>query len=477
MRLRFLYNAGFILLVNLTIKPFWIFAIDRQVQNLAGPEAYGAYYALLNFSLLLGALLDAGLANYNARQVAIQREKGLRHLPELLGLKLSLFAAYLIITLGGALLLGYRGTLFYWLLIICLNQGLSFLNSYLRSNIAGLQLFKLDGLLGVLDKLLMSLGALPLLWGNYYLSGILMLDFILIQSLAYASSSLVLLLLLRSKTKVGISIVWKRQRFTLRATLPYALLGILMGLYTKIDAVLLVQLLPDGNYAAGIYAAGYRLLDAVSMVPVLISGILLPQFAHLLSQKSLEPAFVRTAALLLGAIAFITAIIGWQHAPLIMDLLYHHQDVDQYQVFSLLMWAFVPLSLNYVFGTLLTAAGKLPLMNYLAVAGLLLNVGLNYGLIPSLGAAGAAIATLATQTLVFSLQFIACYRLFSWKFDLAFALRLLFASLSLLLITQIKLFDDWQAMLFNGLLAILILLLWFGQPVYQRLKSFRIGGN
>lgn len=102
MRLRFLYNAGVVLLLNLTVKPFWIFAIDRQVQNQAGPEAYGQYYALLNFSLLLSTLLDAGLSNFNTRRVAMQQKEGATALHNLLGLKFQLFVAYLLLTMGAA---------------------------------------------------------------------------------------------------------------------------------------------------------------------------------------------------------------------------------------------------------------------------------------------------------------------------------------------------------------------------------------
>lgn len=468
MRLQFLHNAGFILLVNLTVKPFWIFAIDRQVQNQAGPEGYGAYYALVNFSLLLSALLDAGLANYNAREVAIKPETGLAQLPQLLGLKSLLFAGYMAITLASAVLLHYPQAALFWLLLICINQGINFLNTYLRSNLAGLHLFKLEGALGALDKLLMSVGALPLIFGHYYLSGTLLLDFILVQTMAYGLTSLVLLAILAKRMQLGIRFSLPQQAKIVRATLPFALLGIIMGLYTKLDAVMLENLLEKGAYAAGIYAAGYRLLDAASMVPVLLSGILLPQFARMLSKNEVQPNFVRTVALLLGGLSFVVALSCWSYSGPIMQWLYTHVDPVQEEVFALLMLSFIPLSLNYVFGTLLTAGGRMKLMNLLAVAGLGLNLLLNFWLIPILGAKGAAIATLATQSFIFGAQWLSCYRWQKWQFDAWFALRLLgFISTALLTNHFLRLLSTGWGLVGSLATGGLLLLLFFGKPVYQ----------
>ncbi|MDP2188876.1 MAG: polysaccharide biosynthesis C-terminal domain-containing protein [Sphingobacteriaceae bacterium] len=472
MRLKFLHNIGFVLLVNLTVKPFWIFAIDRQVQNLAGPEVYGSYYALLNFSLLLSALLDVGISNYNARRVAIQREAGMSDLPQLLGMKSLLFGLYLLFNLGAASFLNYPPIALWWLLLISINQGLHFLNTYLRSNLAGLQLFKLDGLVGVLDKLLMSLGALPLILGHSYGSGHLITDFILVQMAAYLLSSSFLLLLLGRKTPIGLRIEPKAQWHLLKQTLPFATLGILMGLYTKIDAVMLEALLPNGAYAAGIYAAAYRLLDAMAMVPILMSGVLLPQFSSLLAKRELTPSFARTAALLLGGIGFLSALVLLLHGDFLLAALYTHNSPTQTRVFQWLMLSFIPLSLNYVFGTLLTAAGSMKLMNLLALGGLGINLLLNAWLIPQAGAIGAAIATLSTQIFILVGQYLSCHQRFQWRTDLRFVFRIAaFLLLSLGMAYYLPFPKSLWSLALCGLLGVAMLLLFFGQPIYQRLKA------
>src|SRR5690606_8026325 len=70
MQRKFITNLALLLLLNLLIKPFWIFGIDRTVQNMLGAEVYGKYYALLNFSFLLNILLDAGITNFNNKNIS-----------------------------------------------------------------------------------------------------------------------------------------------------------------------------------------------------------------------------------------------------------------------------------------------------------------------------------------------------------------------------------------------------------------------
>ena len=56
MQRKFLTNLGLLLFLNLLIKPFWIFGIDRTVQNTVGVEEYGFYFVVFNFSFLFNII-------------------------------------------------------------------------------------------------------------------------------------------------------------------------------------------------------------------------------------------------------------------------------------------------------------------------------------------------------------------------------------------------------------------------------------
>ena len=70
--LSFFKGLSWLIVLNLLVKPVWIFFIDRQVQNIVGHELYGKYFALLNLSYVLYFLSDAGLSSMlNQRMASI----------------------------------------------------------------------------------------------------------------------------------------------------------------------------------------------------------------------------------------------------------------------------------------------------------------------------------------------------------------------------------------------------------------------
>ena len=136
------------------------------------------------------------------------------------------------------------------------------------------------------------------------------------------------------------------------------------------------------------------------------------------------------------------------------------------------MLSFIPLSMNYVFGTLLTAASSMRRMNFLALGGLGINLLLNIWLIPVKGAVGAAMATGLTQLFILAGQFLSCYHSFKWQIDKRFMLRIgLFLVLTLSLFAWLDFEKNGQSLLLSSALDLLLLLLFFGQPIYQRLKA------
>jgi len=80
------------------------------------------------------------------------------------------------------------------------------------------------------------------------------------------------------------------------------------------------------------------------------------------------------------------------------------------EVLSVLLWAAVGTGLVYIYGSYLLAIERVDLINWLGGGALLLNVGINYALIPTLGALGAAAATVATHTALAGAEYLLCRR-------------------------------------------------------------------
>jgi O-antigen/teichoic acid export membrane protein len=417
MQRKFLSNLAFLLLVNLLIKPLWIFGVDRTVQNEVGADSYGLYFAIFNFSFLFSMLLDFGINSFNNR--AIAQHEGLlsKLLPNIFLTKWLLALIYVIVTAISALALNFDSEQMHLLWFMIVNQVLISFILYFRSNLSALHLFKVDALLSVLDKALMIAIIGILLWGNIMKEPFRIEWLVYGQTGALAVTALVSLMIVMTKAG-GMSLKWDSSAFwrILRLSFPFALLGVLMSIYSRIDAVMIERMLgARGDEEAGIYAASYRILDFFSMTGFAFATILLPMFARMIKRKEDVSNLIAVSGRLILSISVIVVCTCYFYSHDIMYLLYTGATDYWARMFGWLMVSFIGVSAAYIFGTLLSARGSIWQMNAMAVGSVLLNIGLNLVLIPKNAALGATVATVITQLLAAAVQVLICIRLFRFN--------------------------------------------------------------
>ncbi len=422
------FRSLFLLLfLNLLIKPFWILGIDRNVQLSVGEANYGLYASLFSFSLLLQIILDPGLHTHTNKMLAQNPSLLSKYISSFIPLKLILCAVYIIISLIFGLILGYHGFSIYLLFLLLFNQVLASIILYFRANLAGLHLFRIDSIVSVLDRTLMIIFCSFLLWGGVLHQSLKIEWFIYAQTFAYFITAIFALVLVFKHSayfKPRINILFLR--VILRESYPYALLGILMTIYTRIDVIMIERMLPKGALEAGTYYKAYRLLDAFNMVAFLFATILLPVFSGMIKRKEPLQHTVSTTYSLLMIPSFLLALTSFYYRNEIMHLLYHNSS-DHYlgMVFGCLMFTQLAISTVYIYGTLLTANGNIRFLNISSGAGVLVNVILNFVLIRQYGALGAVFATLGTQIIVSGVQMYKAHQLFGMHVPLNVALRTL----------------------------------------------------
>ena len=179
-----------------------------------------------------------------------------------------------------------------------------------------------------------------------------------------------------------------------------------MSIYYRIDGILINQLLTDGHREAGIYAAGYRIYDAISNILILFGNILLPLYARYSDNKIMLTQLSKYAFYCVLFICVFTILTGYYFRFDVIDLLYHRQDIYWVQIYLLLLGSILGIGSVYIYGSLLTAAGKIKTINIMVSIGVMVNVGLNLYLIPEYKALGAAMSFLITQSLMGVLHFI-----------------------------------------------------------------------
>lgn len=426
MRYKFLSNLILVLLLNLLIKPFWIFGIDRKVQEEVGAEVYGSYFALFSFSFLFNILLDVGITYYNNKSIAEDREKLKQYFSGIISVKVLLGIIYVLVSLVVANVIGYSSEQLWLIVVLLFNQFLVSMIYYVRSNISGLHHFTADSIISTLDRLLLIVFCGLVLWTNTTGLSMNIELFVYAQTGAYLTTFVVALVFLLTKSgKLNLSFNAELSLEILRKSIPYAVLVLLMTLYTRMDAVMIERLLPDGKTQAGIYAQGYRFLDALNMVAFLFAGLLLPIFSKMLSDNDDVRPMTILAAKLLVFPAMVVVFLCSLFAHDIIEMVYSSNIEDASKVFEILIITFLPIASNYIFGTLLTANGSLKQLNLISSGSLVLNLVLNFMLIPKYGAYGAAIATVGTQSLAAFLQFFAAKNMFSISLNVTVIFKLM----------------------------------------------------
>ncbi len=449
MKRKFVTNLALLLFLNLLVKPFWMFGIDRKVQNVLGAGEYGLYFSLFSLSILLNILLDAGIVNFNNRSIARNPDLLGEYLSKIVPLKLTLAVFYAIVVLLTGFILGYDAIRFKILGVLILNQFLLSFILYLRSNISGLHYFRTDSIISVTDRILMIAICSVLLWGHVTDRPFRLEWFIYAQTASYLVTVFIALaIVLYHSGRVRFEFRWRYGLQILRQSYPFAILILLMSFFNRVDTVMMARMLPDGDVQAGIYAQGFRILDAASMFAFLFAGLLLPIFSKMIKQGQDIGAMLKLSYSLVIIPALTLGLVSLFYSRNMIGLLYHEHVDYSSTVYRILIFGFTFISTSYIFGTLLTANGSLKQLNLLAAFTVALNLTLNLLLIPRYKALGAAMASVTSQGFYAIGQIVLTSLMFRLKPDF----RLIFR---FLIFITVMLLAGWQ-------ISMLITVWWHG---------------
>lgn len=479
MQRKFILNLILIIFINLLIKPLYIFGVELHVQNLLGSNNYGLYYSLFNLSFILSIIIDPGITNYNNRHIAQNEHLLSASFSKITLTKLILSGVYILCIIIYAISIGYNA--FEWQLcsLLVLGQIFNSFTLYNRSNLAGLHLFKTDTFISILDKLLMIGFCAPFLYFSFYQEYFDIRMFVFLQTISFGGSALISFYFVKKHTHFfEFNIKWNEIVQVLKNSYPFAILASLMLVYSKADTVLIKELYHNGNEQVGIYAAAYRLIDALNMIAVLFSGLLYPIFARMIKEKHDISGLVSTAFSILVLPSIVLAIFSMMNANAILTFLSDNHALESAGIFEVIIFTFVFICSGYVFGTLLTANGNIRLLNQIAFIGVLINLILNVLFIPQYGAIASAYISILTYGFVTTTQLFFSFKIFHFKLKVK---TLGLASLSAILIYLLYYFVNqidivWFWKLGVGIGAS-ILILWFCRLLPFRELTALLKGN
>lgn len=187
------------------------------------------------------------------------------------------------------------------------------------------------------------------------------------------------------------SLEWAKK--LLKHAFPLLLSGMVLMIYLRIDQVMLGML--SDKTEVGLYAAAVRIAEVWYFVPTVIISSLFPRLVEL--QGSDLPRFHENIQKLYSAMVFIgyaVAVPVTFLAPVIVTLLFGVTYQAAATQLSVLIWAGLFANISVARNAYLVANNMGRSMFWTTLSGAIINVLLNFVLIPSWGGLGASFATI-----------------------------------------------------------------------------------
>lgn len=366
--------------------------VGIYVARYLGPQRFGLLNYAMSFVGLFSVLATLGLDQIAVREFIKEPAERESILGTLFGLKLSgaLVALGLIF-----FALSFTGNdpqtnlLIFIIAAGLIFQSFNIIDFYFQSQVVSkyvvfAQVFQL--VISSVIKISMVLLKADLLW----FALVILCDSVIL------AAGLLYFLHLRHK---GLFLSWRFDvvlaKRLLKESWPLALSGLAVTVYMKIDQVMIKEMM--NAEAVGLYAVAVRLSEVWYFLPAIILKSLFPAIISIRENHE-EIYTVRLQQLhdMLSSVAFIIAVLIFFFSKDIIVLLFGEQFLGADAILAVHIWAGILVFPGNVRAYLIVIENKQLVALVFRSIGAIINVILNYMLIPRFGAIGAAWATLAS---------------------------------------------------------------------------------
>jgi O-antigen/teichoic acid export membrane protein len=178
----------------------------------------------------------------------------------------------------------------------------------------------------------------------------------------------------------------------LKDSWPLMMSGIAVMIYMRVDQIMLDLMV--GDHEVGIYSAAVRLAEVWYFIPMIVASSVFPSIVE--AKKMSEELFLDRLQKFYNGMALISYLIVLPVTILadwVINLLFGLPYSRAGLMLAILIWSLVFVSLGVARSTFLTTMNWTKVHLITVSAGCVVNVGLNFLLIPRYGGTGAAIAS------------------------------------------------------------------------------------
>lgn len=382
----------------------WLFAdrILRMSANLfvgvwlarhLGVEQYGLFNYAIAFVALFASIANLGLDNIVIRQLVHDPENKTEILGTTFCLRLLGSISSALLAIICAFLLPQNDSVTIWLIVILATttvfRAFDTIDLWFQSQVSSKYTVIAKNtafiIVTIFKIILISIQAPLLAFGGAVLAEFSLAALGLIVVYNFEGNSL-------SLWRWNLSIA----QSLLKESWSLILSGLTIIIYMKIDQIMLGQII--GNSAVGIYSAAAKISEVWYFIPTAISSSVAPKL-YKFKEESETIYYRRLKQLikLLVVLAFVIALPMTFISGNLINLLFGQSYIAAGSILAIHVWACIFVFMGIASSPWFVAEGLTHFSLRRTLAGAIINIVLNFLMIPKYGGVGAAIATVISQ--------------------------------------------------------------------------------
>jgi len=365
-----------------------------------GPYSLGQYTLAVTIVGVIGLFSNFGILPVLNRAIAKSEKKTSIYLGNALGIKLFIsFPLLFLITILVVIVLDYSMDTIYVIILIIIYNTLLSLISYAGAALVSLHRNDIVLKLNVINKSASLFFAFILLFFGstleYLLYAFIIISFLSFLYSFYEIKNLIL--------NFNILFNFRFINKFIYVSFPLVFASAAEFISLKVDTIFIGSML--GEESAGHYSAAYSVFMGAIFIPLALTKVFFPNFVSL-CQFDMKGAFkllsrYRNYFLIYS---LIIGLIFYFFANYIIMLIFGDGFSSSINILQFLSLALFSIILNRLYNYVLIALKEDRFYFYISFSGALVNVSLNFFLIPVYGIVGAAVSTIITELLVFILS-------------------------------------------------------------------------
>lgn len=382
------------------LNPVISFILVLMVSRYMGVEGLGKYSLILSYTAIFGTLASMGLSDLCVREVARDNSQAHMYLVNAVAMGTAASLVSMIAMNAMVLAMGYEKDLI-WAAIVCslsipASTAIVFMEAIFRS----LEKSFFVACTFVIENVVRVAVCVTLLLFGY---GVMEL-FAAILATRIFGMMLMFGFYVRMVGFPTEAIEGTVLRFLMSEAPTFASIAIFSTIHLSIDQIMLSKL--QGLESVGLYSAADRLLSISKTMPVAFSAALLTFFSREHYSSTGDIRSLCVDSLRLTAVAVFPVVVGTcVLADRFVELLYGSQFAEAGSILRVHMVSLIPFSTVNILAQVLIATNNQRVDLAINIMAALVNIVLNFALIPFFGTMGAVVATLATILLFNQAQY------------------------------------------------------------------------